>query len=183
MSYSARINEGIKVASAVTQLAAHPELWNRDRERTTLPNSPHAQASDIWLRCRPRREIDANARFGEPHFPEWYPAWDVLTELHPIVFGLMHQVKATSIGFTMLSRLGPGKNVMPHSDKGWHADHFSCKAYVVLKANERCVNRFPGEELVMRSGDVWLFENRVLHSVENNGDDERIVLIVTMRTA
>lgn len=171
------------MTAALAQLDAHPELWNQDNERTTLPNSPHAEAEDIWLRCRPRREIDSLARFGEPHFTEWYPAWNALTELHPIVFGLMLHVEATSVGFTMLSRLGPGKKVLPHSDAGWHADHFSCKAYVILKANEGCVNKFPGEEVIMRPGETFLFENRVEHSVENNGDDDRVALIVAMRTA
>lgn len=183
MKYCERIAEGIDVAHGLAQLAAHPELWNVDNERTTLPNSPHAQASDLWLRSRPRREIDSLKRFGEPHFPEWYPAWDTLTALHPIVFDLARDRQATSLGFCMLSRIPAGGTVLPHSDKGWHADHFACKTYIILKANEGCVNKFPGEEVRMRAGEIWLFENRVLHAVENNGDDDRIAAVVTMRTA
>lgn len=34
----------------------------------------------------------------------------------------------------------------------------------------------------MARGSVWAFENRVMHSIENNGTSERISLIVTLRS-
>lgn len=183
MKFFRQIAEGINVAGALAQIEAHPELWGADTDRTRIPNSPHAQAPDIWLRCRPRREIDGPARFGEPHFAEFYPAWHVLPALHPIVFGLMARCQAAMLGFTMLSRIPAGGAVLPHNDDGWHANFYDTKAYVVLAANYLCINRCGGEAVTMEAGSAWLFENRVTHSVRNDGDTDRIALIMTMRTA
>lgn len=182
MKYFAKVCGGIDVAPALAQIEAHPELWGADPDRTALPNSPHAQAPDIWLRCRPRREIDHTGRFGEPHFSEFYPAWHTLTALHPIVFDLMHANKAAMLGFSMLSKISPGSEVRPHVDSGWHTNQYPLKAYVILQANHGCINRCGDEEVVMEAGSCWLFENRILHAVVNRGATDRIALIMTMST-
>lgn len=180
--YAQRLATNVNVGPALAEIQANQILWGADPERTVMPNSPHAQAPDIWLRCRPRREIHNKADFGEPHFPEFYPAWERLPALHEIVFGVMRLCSATSLGFTMLSLIPAGKEVRPHLDSGWHSNHFDRKVYVILKANDRCPNTFPDGSVIMRPGEAWAFENRVTHSVQNNGDDDRIALIITMRT-
>lgn len=167
---------------ALKQLATHQALWGANPERLTLPNSPHAQTQDIWLRARPRRELTSKASYGEPHFPAFYPAWHTLSALQPMVMSVMTQMRAGMLGFTMLSRIPAGCAVLPHVDTGWHAEFCHCKAYVILAANERCVNICGDERIWMRSGSSWLFENRVPHSVVNDGDTDRIALIITMRT-
>lgn len=173
--------EGIPVEKARDQIVQQPLLWDRDPERTTIPNSPHAQSSDIWLRFRPKDELTEPARFGDPHFAAFYPAWHDLPELHPIVFGLMARVQAVYLGGILITRIPPGKAILPHIDTGWHPTFMNCKAYVILQANERCLNHCEGETVIMRPGEAWLFNNLVMHSVENHGDQDRIALITTMR--
>ena len=80
-----------------------------------------------------------------------------------------------------MTRLPPGARILPHIDVGWHPTFNNTKCYVVLKANEQCFNHCVDETVIMRPGEAWLFNNRVIHSVDNNGDDERIALIMTMR--
>jgi hypothetical protein len=182
MTLFAKISAGIETGRALAELAAAGDLWGADPDRTSIPDSPHEGVPDIWLRCRPRREIDSPARFGEPHFSEFYPAWHRLPSVHPLVFGVMAWCKATMLGFCMISKIPPGGQVKPHSDNGWHAHFYDKKAYVILQANDRCVNTCGDEQVVMATGDIYLFENRVLHSVRNDGDTPRIALIITMRT-
>lgn len=182
MNYFQKIAEGIDVGPALAQLAAHPDLWGEYPERINAPGSPHVQSNDIWVRFRPRHELTAPVHYGEPHFAVFYPAWEALPALHPMVFGVMAAVSATYLGGILLTRIPAGAAILPHVDRGWHPSIMDTKAYVILQANEHCTNRCGGETVIMRAGEVWLFENQITHSVENNGDIPRIALIVTMRT-
>lgn len=175
-----RIASGINVGPALAQLNAHPELWNEHPNRTA-ENSPHYGIPDIWLRYRPLEELTSPERFREPHFATFYPAWYALPALTPIVFGLMAKVRATYLGGILITKIPPGCRVKPHDDRGsWHAEAMNCKVYVPLQANERCVNYCENDSAVMRAGEAWTFNNLLHHSVENNGDTDRITLIVCM---
>jgi hypothetical protein len=35
----------------------------------------------------------------------------------------------------------------------------------------------------MRAGEIWYFNNKLEHSVENNGVDDRISMVVDIRTS
>lgn len=181
MRYFQKIDEGIDVTDAIWQLDQHPEVWDRDRERIDAPNSPHVESSDIWLRFRPRRDLNRPASFGEPHFAEFYPAWHVLTALHPVVFRIMNRVEATYLGGCLITKIPAGKSIHPHIDRGWHPETMGTKVYVILAANDQCLNRCAGETVVLRPGEAWTFRNDVLHSVKNGGETDRIAVILTMR--
>ena len=43
------------------------------------------------------------------------------------------------------------------------------------------MNRCGPEAVVMAPGDAWVFNNHIRHSVENNGDTDRVNLIISMR--
>lgn len=181
MKHFARIATGLNVAPALLQVEAQPELWDRDTERMTVPDSPHAQSSDMWLRFRPRAELTSRQSFAEPHFAAFWPAWHALPGLHPIVFHIMAMLGAVYLGGILMTRIPAGCKILPHIDRGWHPEFNATKAYVILKANERCVNHCLDEQVVMRPGEAWLFNNLITHSVDNDGDSERIAMVITMR--
>lgn len=181
MKYFARIADGLNVAPALAQLAAQNELWGCNRERLDVTGSPHVETTDIWLRFRPQAELTTPETYGEPHFAAFWPAWERLPGLHAIVFDIMARVGAVYLGGILMTRIPAGGAVLPHIDHGWHPTFNNTKAYVILKANERCRNHCGDEMVVMRPGEAWLFNNQVTHSVENNGDDERIAMVITMR--
>lgn len=177
-----QILSGIKVRALVDQLAAQPELWDRDPERTRYPASAHRETSDIWLRFRAREELTSPEAFGEPHFAVFYPAWRALPAAHPIVFGLMAAMSAVYLGGILITKLPRGRTVHPHNDRGsWHAEWLNTKVYVILQANAQCVNWCEDERVVMRPGEAWQFENLKEHGVLNEGTTDRLALIVTMR--
>jgi hypothetical protein len=182
MTLFLRIATQMNVAPALAEVESQPELWGQYPERLIVPNSPHAQSQDIWLRFRPRAELTDPAKCGEPHFPVFYPAWDRLPGLHPLVFDIMARVKATSLGGILMTKIPPGKAILPHTDSGWHPTFNDTKAYVILKANDLCFNRCLDETVIMQPGEAWLFRNDIVHSVENHGATDRIALIITMRT-
>lgn len=182
MAHFRRLAEGIDPTEVLAQLAAQPELWDRNPERTRLvPNSPHRETSDIWVRFRDPAELHEPADYGEPHFAVFYPAWHALPALRPIVFAIMALVKAVYLGGILITRIPSGKCVYPHVDTGWHPEYLNRKVYVVLQANDSCINWCDDERVIMRAGDAWAFNNLVEHGVINQGDHDRISLIITMR--
>jgi len=98
-----------------------------------------------------------------------------------VVYSLMAMTQAVHLGNVLLTRIPPGGQIEPHIDTGWAPEWFTSKFYVVLQS-DRCVNVCGDESVQMRAGEVWRFENRVTHSVDNRGDVDRISLIITMRS-
>lgn len=175
----AKIADGIDVAPLLAQLDAHPELWNVHRERKT---GPHTAMSDIWVRYFPRDVLTTSEAYRTQHPFVFYPAWDVLTALHPIVGKLAQIEGAHLLGGILITRIPPGCKIGWHHDRGsWHAEHFDRKIYLPLRANDRCVNFVGEEHAVMVPGEAWFFDNLTDHAVENGGDTERITVIVCLR--
>jgi hypothetical protein len=171
----------VDVSAAVAQIDAHPELWNQITWRSE-GKSPHRETQDIWVRNRKVDEIAANRRsILEPHLPVFYPAWEVLTELHPIVFGVIARHRATCLGHILITRIPEGCQVYPHHDRGsWHSETMDFKVWIPLKAPAGCVNTVEDEAVVMRRGEIFTFDNMKTHGVKNFGPGERQTLIISL---
>jgi aspartyl/asparaginyl beta-hydroxylase (cupin superfamily) len=93
----------------------------------------------------------------------------------------MYAVGADYLGGVLITRLPPGGMIAPHHDRGgWHAEYLNCKVYVPLWGDD-CLNTCEGEELVMKPGEAWTFDNLKVHSVHNRSTTDRAVLIICMR--
>ena len=161
----------------VLELGRQPELWNAHRGRLDQPGSPHAGVDDIWIRWRPGEAIDN----GAPHTLEFLEPWYRLPALRPIVFTIMARTQAVQLGGVLITRIPAGGRVLPHVDRGWHPEWFNQKAYCVLQGNPQCLNHCEHETVAMEPGSVWSFRNTLVHSVVNDGADDRVSLIVCMR--
>lgn len=181
MSHFNLIHAGLDVAPILAELDAQPALWNQNRDRKDRAGTAHAEMDDIWLRARSREEIDSDFAFNEAHWPVFYPAWRLLPSVHNVAWALMAMAKAVQLGGCLITRIPSGARILPHADCGWHAEWFQTKYYVVLKGGPRCLNICEQDVINMRAGEIWAFENRLTHSVENHDDSERVSLIVTMR--
>lgn len=182
MRHLAHVVRGINVAKAVEQIDAHPELWDRYKLRTELYNTPHAQVSDIWVRYNHIDNLNAEdlAAFNNEHESVWYPAWQVLTELHQIVFDTLRFVCAERLGGVLITRIPPHGEVAPHVDRGWHASYYE-KFAISLKAAPGQSFCFEDGEFESTTGDMWTFDNSFTHWVKNPTDQERMTLIICAR--
>lgn len=179
MQYFEQIDQ-FDVKEAITQLDALPSLWNARPARTE--HDTFAGTSDIWVRYRDPRELQSPADFAVPHFAVFYEAWRLLPALHPIVYRLMADVQAVHLGGILITKIPPGGWIKPHHDRGgWHAEFYERKVYVPLRTNPFVVNLCEDERVVMGLGEAWYFNNLVTHEVKNDGDTDRITLIVCMR--
>lgn len=186
MRHFLKVADGIDVRAVNAELDAHPELWDEHPNRT-YEGSPHHGVSDLWLRFRPFRELTRDESYLEPHFAEFYPAWSLLPALKPIVRQLMALEYPDGfpvyLGGMLITRIPPGGSVKPHNDRGsWHAETMNTKVYVGLKSNPDCVNFCEDERITIGVGEAVMFNNLLTHSVENNGETERVTLICCFRS-
>ncbi len=169
----------LPVAPLVAALATQPHLFGQHPERTSAPNSPHREATDIWLRYNDYRNL--GPAFNDPHDSVWYPAWHALPELAPLVFDLMHHVAGERLGGILITKLPPGGLIAPHTDHSWHARYYD-KFYIALQNAPGSVFCFPDGDIHAQAGDAYWFDNSVPHSVHNHFGQDRLALIVCIKT-
>lgn len=156
-----------------------PELWNQNDMRSTYPGSPHNEVDDIWLRFDENPTDLKSVMDG--HESVNYPALLALPQARPLIFGLMARVEGERLGRTMITRLKPGARIGAHVDSGDHAAYYD-RYHVVLQGCAGSMFECGGETVNMRTGELWWFDNGVEHAVANNSADDRIHLIVDIRT-
>jgi hypothetical protein len=178
-----KIASGIDVLPVAIALQMQPELWNQHNDRKCFDGSGHKGTSDIWVRYNdPANLAQGYEKYTSEHDSVWHPAYHKLPQLRPIIFGLMARCEATRLGGVLITRIPPGGHVLPHSDSGWHPEYYDLKVYVPILSNQHVINRVEAEHVVMAPGDAWYFNNLKEHEVINNGETERITLIVCMST-
>jgi hypothetical protein len=174
------------IAGAITDLNAHPEVWNRYTMRTRLlDNSPHRDVDDIWLRYRDFAEFDPDnpQAFAGPHQSLWYAAYYTLTAVRELVQYILREYAAKSeIGGVLITKIPPGKSVLRHSDAGyWHSEHYRDKFMVHLQSAPGQYFSYDERSYGARTGDVVKFDNLIPHSVSNESGIDRISLILATR--
>ncbi len=175
-----RMAERVDVLPVVAAIAQHPDLWDEHTLRTRHPQTAHAQASDIWVWFNDVNPAAIEAVADDKDVIP-YRAWSVIPQVRPIVFDLMRRVEAVRLGRVIITRLAPGKQITPHVDGGAPATYYS-RFHVALQSLPGALFNAGGEAVNMKTGEVWWFDNQALHSVVNNSADDRIVMIVDLRT-
>jgi mannose-6-phosphate isomerase-like protein (cupin superfamily) len=176
-----QIASGVETLPLRLELARNEQLWDQDATRRTYPGTPHAAMTDITVRYMAPEDAACIDNRKREHRNVWWPAWHLLPALRPVVFGMMARVQATELGSILITRLpsGGGK-ILPHSDAGsWAPEYYNCKAHwtVAGKATVDCDDDY----CLFEAGTVWTFDNLLTHSVSNEGDEDRICVIVSMR--
>jgi hypothetical protein len=176
------LHVGLDTAPILAQLDAVPE-WGQYADRKERDGTAHGAMIDLWVRYFPRETLREQADFNRPGQCVFYPVWDRLPAIHPVVWALMSMQHSVELGGILCTRLPPGGSILRHSDRGaWHAERYNRKCYVVLEANARCIVECDGEEQVFRPGEIFEFDNLLPHSMVNGGNTMRTTLIICMRS-
>lgn len=163
-------------APALADIAEFP-LWDWLNVRRLFPLSQHYDTSDIILRANsvvvPQSfDIFMNGLEMVDYFPSFVMR-DVMALAHRLALG-------ERLGRVMLTRLPSGKSIGAHIDQGAYAEAHD-RYHFCLTTNDGCVFHSGGESQHMAAGEIWWFDNRVLHSVDNFGETDRVHLIVDVR--
>ena len=183
MKHFTPISRGIDITPLLAQLEENPDLWGQNGLRKR-DDSPHSGMSDIWVRYNDIARLTDPRKFNDEHVPVWYPAWERLPALKPIVFDLMAKVQGEMIGGILITKIPSGQGIASHTDEGWHVEYFD-KFYLSLKSESGAkfiCEEGEGETLEPKPGEIWRFDNRKSHRVENESGAERMTLIICIRT-
>lgn len=182
------IARDVPVMPLLHQVVRNPHLWNQNNFRTTFPNTPHVDVDDIWLRFSdPEKCVTTTKVIGDDK-PVWYPAAQTLSEAKPLIRWLMHHVNAYELGRVLISRVKPGGRILPHRDNDgeYVLTPDIARYHVALQGLPgslyMCGEEGERETVTMRTGEVWWFNAHAEHSIVNNSEDDRIHLLVDVRT-
>lgn len=100
-----------------------------------------------------------------------------MAAVQSLVQRLQALLDGCEFGSVFASRMAPGSSVGLHRDMGtYYASYHRCQ--VCLQAGAGTVFSCAGQDLVMKPGEVWLFDNTQPHSVRHAGPEERVALVV-----
>lgn len=175
------IARGLNVEPLVQAIIRQPWLWDKYPERTSLENGPFEGTHDIWVRFAAPETLQNKEDLGKPHESVWYEAADCLPLVKDICYALMTAVQGERLGGVLITKIPPGQMVKPHVDGGWHAEYYD-KYAVQLQSNQLQAFCFDNDALVALPGDVYWFNNRVNHWVTNESNEDRITMIICIRS-
>jgi len=82
----------------------------------------------------------------------------------------------------LLAKLKPHGQVYPHTDGG---DYYRLRDryHLVLSSTQGSPMACGDEEVTMREGDVWWFDNKLTHSAFNTSGQDRVHLIFDLENS
>lgn len=172
------------VSKVLSGLEAHPDLWNENPDRLIGFNTvAEAEFDDIWVHMpisaskMSRDEVMANLAVLA-HATKWHRAFYEL-ELKTILYSLLSYVDGEAFGRIFISRLKPGKSIFPHADIDLEA---FARFHVCLQNAPGAIFKCGDDVAEPKAGDVFWFDNNLVHSVENNSDIDRLTMVVDIVT-
>lgn len=190
-----KMAEGVDIGPLLYAIMRQPELWNKYTVRANYAEkSPHRDVDDLILRYN---KFEKGEDFIEKVCSDInvvnYPPLLLLPQARSLIFGLMQRVEGEHLGRVIIARLHAGAVVPPHSDRIPQAeaafpDKISPALYydryhIVLKSNPGVLFKGGDETVYMAPGEVWWFNNTQVHEVINNSTDDRIHMIVDIRSS
>jgi hypothetical protein len=140
---------------------------------------PHSGMKDIWVRYNDYLNMGKN--FNDEHTSVWYPILKEMPEALLVCMELMSIVSGERLGGVLITKIPPGGDIKPHVDNGWHAEYYE-KYYVPIKNEKGAKFHFEDAVLEPKQGEVWNFDNSKLHWVTNDSSENRIAMIICIRT-
>lgn len=181
------IGKGLDVGPLNMALQRMPHLWNQNRFRTTFENTPHVDVDDIWLRYSAPEKVDDTTNVSKVNNDPsciWYEPWKLLPQARSLVLGLMNRVEGYELGRVIITRVRPGGRILPHADNyGSYVNLGDIGRYhIVLQGLPGSLFLCGGEQVCMQTGEVWSFNAHEVHEVANNSADDRLHLLVDIRS-
>lgn len=181
----------VDVMPLLLAIRRHSELWHEDTYLRDFPQGPFGEVDTIMLRFPVKRVVEMQEALAvesnehptiDQHECIDYPAYKVLHEARPLVMNLMHYVGGERLGRVMINRIVAGGRIFPHADTPVHAEYWT-RHHICLWGLPGAVIRCGDESLQFHTGEVFWFNNSLEHDVVNNSAEERISMVVDIRTA
>ena len=169
-----RIAQGIDVAPFLSELAGAPEMWLADTSRQRKIRCQR-DTQNIFLRVAKKPLPSGATNANDVH--ESRTARSAARFPRALAFcEEIAGLQEGELGRATLVALQPRGWVRPHIDKGAYyriRDRF----HLVLRSRDGSPLTSGGETVVMREGELWVFDNKTEHDARNPTDEPRVHLI------
>lgn len=167
-----RHTDDLDISPLCLEVARHMALFGRESWREDYPESPHSGTRSLYLRMP--SEITVENVFQSLEVADrdlmLVPAFE-----HAVT--VIGAIAHARVARAMIVELAPSGVIAPHPDQGAYAE--ATDRWHLPIATNACVAFVCGDEVVnMRAGELWWFDKRQVHSVENHGPTARYHLIV-----
>lgn len=173
MKHFKRIRKDIDVRPYLQEIAAVDNAWGQSTGRQ---QKIEVQREALAI---PLRGLRASALAGRKRRDVHESRWTTCSAQYPKACRFLEETAAELSG--LLSRakivcLPAGQRVYPHIDRG---EYYRVRGryHLVLRSAAGSWLKAGDEEVRMREGELWWFDNNVLHEAHNDGDQDRIHMI------
>lgn len=171
---------GVDVAPLLSALERKPFLFDQITARQSTPGSPHRYTKAVFLRWCQTQTVEA--AFTEIPAID-YPALAELPEAFPLICEIMKQAESRELGRVLITDLASGGVITPHPDEGTVADYYE-RFHLPLQSDDgnwffSHLPKSKAREVVhMQPGEIWWFNHKRVHELENRSHRPRLHLIV-----
>lgn len=171
LKYFRQLRDDVDVRPILDEIDAQPEAWSAQTGRQRV----RVQAEALAIPIRGLRKSKMEGRDRRDVHPSRYTT---LSRSFPAVRRFIEAVArehGAAPARAKLVSLPPGHRVHPHVDRGEY--YLIRDRYHLVIASRGCRMRAGDEEIVMRPGELWWFDNKAEHEAWNETDVPRIHLI------
>ena len=173
MQYFQRIRSGIAVQPLLESVAGVDAAWDLQTGRQEKVRvQREAQAI-------PLRGLRRSCLYGRARRDVQESRWTTGSRRFPVLRHMLETIAEdleADLGRAKLVLLPAGRRVYPHIDRGRYYQLHD-RYHLVLKSSSGSWLRAGDEEVRMREGELWWFDNRQIHEANNDGAEDRIHLI------
>jgi hypothetical protein len=171
-----RIEKGVNLERLLQEIAQHPAMWTADAQRQS--NVSVQRETEAVMICG--HDSDRSFREARQQHPITYVGRPTAVSADfphalAIVQGFARRAYGVP-GRAVLVRLKPRGRVYEHVDRGLYYQ-LRHRYHLVVKSVLGSRLRAGPEEMRMREGEIWWFDNRLPHEAVNDSDEDRIHLI------
>ena len=169
-----RVREGVDVTGLLKEIEAASEMWLYDTSRQRKVRCQR-HTRNIFLRVA-RKPLPADAKNANDVHESVYAR---NARRFPNALKFLHTTAVSeraTLGRATLVALPAGKCVYPHRDAG---DYYRVRDryHLVLRSPQGSLLRAGDQTVVMREGEIWVFNNKIEHAAQNPARLTRIHLI------
>jgi aspartyl/asparaginyl beta-hydroxylase (cupin superfamily) len=133
----------------------------------------------------PLRGLRKSMIYGRPRRDVHESRWTTTSDAFPLARAFITDVAVrldADLSRAKIVCLPAGRVVYPHIDRGEYY-RFRGRYHMVLKSTAGSWMKAGDEEVRMREGELWWFDNDQMHEARNDGDEDRIHIIFDLLPA
>lgn len=179
MKHFKLIGSGLDPRPQLAEIAAVQGAWAQATGRQ--------QKIDVQREAMaiPLRGLRASALRGRKRCDVHESRWTTGAAQYPLACRFLEETAMaldSLLGRAKIVCLPAGQRVYPHIDRGEYY-RLRNRYHWVLRSSAGSWLKAGDEEVRMREGELWWFDNNVLHEAHNDGDEDRIHLIFDLLPA